>query len=121
MWWCIREKLALPKEKKEYFQSYLTNAQQLDGDKTFQEMWRNDVVRLLKLIRCSSCRHDHKNNKYYAVFNSLHALFINFQKSDQTNDEYWKEFQAHIAMPEDYDTNMVKLVSYLIEDALKDM
>ena len=65
-------------------------------------------MELFKLIRGLCCKHDQNNNKFYAVFNSLRALFINFQKSDQTNNEYLKEFQAHMATLDDYDTNILR-------------
>ena len=61
----------------------------------------------LKLIRGFCCRHDQNNDKYCAVFNSLHALFVNFQKNNQTNDNYLKEFWGHMAMLEDYNANVV--------------
>ena len=80
---------------------------------------RNDIVELLKLIRGFSCRHDQNNDWYNAVFNNLQAPFINFQKNDQTNDEYLKQFQTCMAILEDYNDNIVNLVSCLIEDTLK--
>ena len=71
---------------------------QLEVMKKFEEAHeKNYIVELLKLIRGLCCKHDQNNDKFYAVFNSLRALFINFQKSDQTNDEYLKEFQAQMA------------------------
>ena len=60
---------------------------QLEGMKTFEEAReKNDIVEVRKLIRGLCCKHDQNNDKFYAVFNSLRALFINFQKNDQTND-----------------------------------
>ena len=56
----------------------------------------------LKLIRGFCCKHDQNHDKFYAVFNSVWALFINFQKSDQTNDDYLKEFHL-----DDYNANIV--------------
>ena len=68
---------------------------QLEGAETFEATQeKNDIIELLELIRGFSCKHDQNNDKFYAVFNSLQALFINFQKNDQTNDEYLKKFQA---------------------------
>ena len=67
------------------------------------------------------CKHDQNNDKFFAVFNSLQALFINFQKGDQTNDDYLKEFQAQMAMLDEYKANIVGLVPCLIEEILKDM
>ena len=71
---------------------------QLEGAKTFEETKeKNDIVELLKLIRDFCCKHHQNNDKFYAFFNSIRALFINFQKNDQINDEYLKEFQARLA------------------------
>ena len=53
----------------------------LEGAKSFQETCeKNDVVELLKIVRSICCKHDENNEKFNAVFNSLRALFINFQK-----------------------------------------
>ena len=82
---------------------------------------KNSIVELLKLIRSFCCKHDQNNNKFYAVFNSLCALFINFQKSGQTNNDYLKEFQAQMAMLHDYNTNNIGLVTCLVEETLKKM
>ena len=48
-------------------------------------------------------------------------MFINFQKTDKTNDDYLKEFQVLMAMLDDYSTNIVDLVPCLIEETSKDM
>ena len=48
-------------------------------------------------------------------------MFINFQKSDQTNNNYFNEFQAGMAMLDDYNVNIVDLLPCLIEETLKDM
>ena len=60
------------------------------------------------------------NDKYYSVFNSLRALFINFQNSDMTNDEYLKEFQGRMATLDDYNANIVNLVLCLLEERVKE-
>ena len=73
----------------------------------------------MKFVHDFCCKHDQNNNKYYAVINSLRAWFINFQKNDQTNDEYLKEFQTCLATLDDYDANIVSLVPCLVEDAVK--
>ena len=78
-------------------------------------------MELLKLIWGFCCKHNQNNNGFYAVFNSLQALFINFQKSDQTNDNYLKEFQACMTMLDDYDSNIMGLVPCLAEETIKEM
>ena len=75
----------------------------------------------MKLIRGFCCKHNQNNDKFYAVFNSIGALFINFQKNDQTIDKYLKEFQARMATLDDYDANIVGLVPCLIEETVKKM
>ena len=93
---------------------------QFEGAKTFEETCeKNDIVKLLKLIHGFCCKHNQNNNKYYAVINSLRAWFINFQKNDQTNDEYLKEFQTCLATLDDYDANIVSLVPCLVEETVK--
>ena len=70
---------------------------QLQGAKTFEEMYEmNDIVKLFKLICSFCCKHDQNNEKYYAAFNSLQVLLINFQGSVWTNEDYLKEFQAQM-------------------------
>ena len=91
--------------------------------KTFEEACKkNDIVEVLKLIRGLCCKHDQNNkNKFYAVFNRLRALLIKFQKSDQTNKEYLKEFQVCILIFDDYNANIVSLVPCLVEESVKEM
>ena len=57
---------------------------QLEGTKMFEEARKkNDIVELLKHIRGFYCKHDQNNDRFDAVFNSIQALFINFEKNDQ--------------------------------------
>ena len=48
-------------------------------------------------------------------------LFVNFQKGDQTNDDYLIRFQAYLDTFDDYDANVVNLVPCLEEGRLKEM
>ena len=75
----------------------------------WRNLRKNDIVDLL---------HDQNNDRFYAVFNNLRALFINFQKNDQTNNEYPKEFQARMATMDNYDANIVNLVPFLFEETM---
>ena len=59
------------------------------------------------------------NDKYYAIFNSLKALFINFQKADMTNNDYLKEFQERMATLDNYNANIGNLVPCLLEKWVK--
>ena len=72
----------------------------------------------MKLIHVFCCKHDQNNDKYYAVFSSLQALFINFQKMI---NQYLKEFHGWMATLDDYNANVVDLVPCLVENALKEL
>ena len=52
--------------------------------------------------------------------NSLRLLFINFQKSDVSNDDYLKEFQARVATIDNYNANILDLIPCLLEDEVKE-
>ena len=56
-----------------------------------------------------SCKQDQNNDKIYAVMNSVRALYINFQKSNVSNDDYLKEIQAR----------WVRMFHCLLEDEMK--
>ena len=60
------------------------------------------------------------NDKYYAIFNSLRALFINFQKADMMNDGYHKKLQGRMATLDDYNANIVDLIPCLLEEWVKE-
>ena len=75
---------------------------------------------MLKII-CTFCyKHNINDDKYYAIFNSLRALFINFQKVEMMNDDYLKEFQGKMATLEDYNANIVDLVPCLLKEWVKE-
>ena len=52
--------------------------------------------------------------------NSLRAIFINFQKSEVSNYDYLKEFQAMMATLDDYDPNILDLIPCLLKDEVKE-
>ena len=52
--------------------------------------------------------------------NSLKALFINCQKSEVSNDDYLREFQARVATLDDYDANILDLMPCLLKDEVKE-
>ena len=95
---------------------------QLEGAKTFEETCeKNEIMEVLKLISGFCCKHDQNNDKYYDVFNSICTLFIDFQKNDQSNYDYLKEFEACMATLDDYNANVVDLVPCLLKDTLKEI
>ena len=79
---------------------------------------KNDIFELLKLIRGFCCKHNQNNDKVYALMNSLRALFINFQKLDMRND-YLKKFPEPVAMLDDYNANVLDILSCLLKDEKK--
>ena len=94
---------------------------QLKGAKLFEETYeKNDVVELLKIICSFCCKHDINNDKYYAILNSLRLLFINFQSVEMTNDDYLKEVQGRMATLDDYNANIVDLLSCLLEGRVRE-
>ena len=52
--------------------------------------------------------------------NSLRALFINFQKSEVSNHDYLKEFQARVASLDNYSTNVLDLIACLLKEEVKE-
>ena len=94
---------------------------QLEGTPNFLEIYKkNNIVWLLKIIRGFCCNHDQNNDNVCAVMNSLRLLFINFQKSDVSNDDYLKEFQARVATIDNYNANILDLIPCLLEDEVKE-
>ena len=91
---------------------------QLEDAKNFQQTCKKKHYQTSQAHSWLLLQAQSDNDKFYAVFNSLWALFINFQKSDQTNDDYLKEFQAQMAMLDDYNANINDLVP-CFEETLK--
>ena len=48
------------------------------------------------------------------------ALFINFQKTEVSIDDYLKEFQARVATLYDYNTSILGLITCLLENKVKE-
>ena len=94
---------------------------QLEGAKSFENTCeKNDLIEILKIICSFCCKHDQNDDKYYAVFNSLRGLFINFQKSDMTNDDHLNEFHGRMATLDDYNANIIDLVPCLLKKRIKE-
>ena len=51
---------------------------------------------------------------------SLRVLFTNFQKSEVSNDDYLKEFQARVATLDDYNAIILDLIPCLLKDEVKE-
>ena len=82
---------------------------------------KNDAIELFQIIHSFCGKHDINNNKYYAIFNSLRALFINFQIAEMTNNDYLKEFQGRMGTLVNYNANIVDLVLCLLEEQVKEL
>ena len=94
---------------------------QLEGGKGFEEICKNyDVVKLLKMIRGFSCRHDQNNDRIFAAIQSIRAFFNNFQKREMTNDEYLKEFQARWSTLDDIEVDIVKAFPGLLKQEVQE-
>ena len=73
------------------------------------------------MIRGFCCCHDQNSDKFCAIFNSLRALFVNYQRNDITNDDYLKEFQACISSLDDLNANILSDIPCLLEDEVEIM
>jgi len=89
----------------------------------------NDIIKLLMIIRGYSCQFDTLNDEYMLIVKLLKNLFYFFQKPDQTNSEFNKDFMALVKVIEEYGgtrslthfPNMIKkeLLSKNIKDPSK--
>ena len=87
---------------------------------TLSKHTKNVIVRLLKAGRRICCNQKQNNDKVYTVMNSLRALFINFQKSEVSNNYYLKKYQARVAIFDDYNMNILYLIPCLPVDNVKE-
>jgi hypothetical protein len=62
----------------------------------------NDVIKLLTIIRGYCCQFDTLNKEYMSIVKSLKNLFYFFQKAEQTNSEFHKDFMALVEVIEEY-------------------
>jgi hypothetical protein len=62
----------------------------------------NNVAKLLTMIQGYYCQFDTLNNKYRAILAAIKNLFYFFQKGDQANADYHKEFIAMMEVIEEY-------------------
>ena len=95
---------------------------QLEIGKDFEKICKeNNVVELLKLRRGFSCHHDQNKNNIYTVLNRLRALFVNYQRSETTNDDYLKKFQADVSTLDNLNANILSNIPCLLEDEVEGM
>ncbi len=62
---------------------------------------RNNVIKLLTIIRGYCCQFDTLNDKYMSIVKSLKNLFYFFQKAEQTNFEFHKDFMELVEVIEE--------------------
>jgi hypothetical protein len=80
----------------------------------------NDVAKLLTMIQGYCCQFDILNNKYMAIVAAIKNLFYFFQKGDQANADYHKEFMAMMEVIEEYrGAGSFTLFSNLLKQELK--
>ena len=80
-----------------------------------------DVVELLKLLWGLGCRHDQNNKKTYAEVSSLKNLLYPYHKSDLTNNEYLKEFNARVESIDYFNTFILGKRPFLMKECYKNM
>jgi hypothetical protein len=63
---------------------------------------RNDVAKLLTMIRGYCCQFDLLSNKYMAIVAAIKNIFYFFQKTEQSNADYHEDFMAMLKVIEEY-------------------
>ncbi len=62
----------------------------------------NNVAKLLMMIRGYCCQFDLLSDKYMAIMVAIKNLFYFFQKTEQSNTDYHKDFMAMLKVIEEY-------------------
>ena len=62
----------------------------------------NDVAKLLTTIRGYCCQFDLLSDKYMVIVAAIKNLFYFFQKAEQSNADYHKDFMAMLEVIEEY-------------------
>ncbi len=62
----------------------------------------NNMIKLLTIISGYCCQFDTLNNEYMSIVKSLKNLFYFFQKAEQTNSKFHKDFMALVEGSEVY-------------------
>ena len=63
----------------------------------------NNLIKLLTMIGGYCCQFDTLNGKYMSILRSLKNLFYFFQKAEQSNSEFHKDFMALVKVIEEYE------------------
>jgi len=62
----------------------------------------NNVAKLLTMIRGYCCQFDLLSNEYMVIVAAVKNLFYFFQKAEQSNEDYHKDFMAMLEVIEEY-------------------
>jgi len=62
----------------------------------------NDVAALLIMICSYCCQFDTLNDEYVSIVGAIKSLFFYWQKPEQTNADYHKDFMALVKVIEEY-------------------
>jgi len=75
----------------------------LEGTEGYDEAKNtNDVAKLLTMIRGYCCQFDLLSDEYMVIVVAIKNLFYFFQKAEQSNVEYHKDFMAMLKVIEEY-------------------
>jgi hypothetical protein len=62
----------------------------------------NNIIQLLKMIRNYCCQFNTLNNEYVSIVGAFKNLFFFWQKPDQANADYHKDFMALVKVIKEY-------------------
>jgi hypothetical protein len=75
----------------------------LEGAEGYEKVKEtNNIIQLLKMIRNYCCQFDTLNNEYMLIVGAFKNLFFFWQKPDQANADYHKDFMALVKVIEEY-------------------
>jgi hypothetical protein len=75
----------------------------LEGVEGYEKAKENNyIIQLLKMIRNYCCQFDTLNNEYLSIIGVFKNLFFFWQKPDQANTDYHKDFMALVKVIEEY-------------------
>jgi hypothetical protein len=75
----------------------------LEGAERYEEAKEtNDIIELLKMIRNYCCQFNTLNDEYMLIVGAFKNLFFFWQKPDQANADYHKDFMALVKVIEEY-------------------
>ncbi len=75
----------------------------LEGAKGYEKAKEtNNIIELLKMIRNYCCQFDTLNDEYVLIVGAFKNLFFFWQKPDQANAEYYKDYMALVKVIKEY-------------------